>query len=72
MTVSNSAQFNSTYIYNQRLQPCWVYTTAAPKLSGCDFCLQRYDYNRHDLGLKIHLQCVPEKQRKRRRYYQQS
>jgi RHS repeat-associated protein len=30
MTLSNGTQFNSTYIYNQRLQPCWMYTTAAP------------------------------------------
>jgi RHS repeat-associated protein len=39
MTLSNSAQFNSTYIYNQRFQPCWMYTTVAPgslaATSGC-------------------------------------
>jgi hypothetical protein len=38
-TLSNSAQFNSTYIYNQRLQSCWMYTTVAPAslaaTSGC-------------------------------------
>jgi RHS repeat-associated protein len=30
MTLSNGTQFNSTYIYNPRLQSCWIYTTAAP------------------------------------------